>query len=91
MWRHAPHNYFSLSYRNLLITFNQLATPGGNLKPSPELLSGLSPQNTRMNHLHIPSINDLILIQFIHIANIHACTFNTHIFINLIVTRQNLL
>lgn len=89
MQRHAPHNYFSHSSRNLIITFNQLAKPGGNLKPSPELLSGLSPQNTRMNHLYIPSINDLILIQFMHIAIIHTCTFNTDILINLTVTRQN--
>lgn len=46
MQRDAPHNYFGLFSRNLIIILNQLAKAGGNLNPSPELLSGLSPQNT---------------------------------------------
>lgn len=83
MQRDVTHNYFSLSSRILIIIFNQLAKPGGNLKPSPELLSGLSPLIMRRNHF--------LSIQFIHTANIHTCTLCMHTFINLIVTKQNIL
>lgn len=92
MQRNTPHNYsevLPLETQSLLST--RLAKPESNLKPSPELLSGLSPPNTRAHHLHILSLNEFIFIPFIHIANIHACTFHTHKFINMIVTRQNLL